>query len=112
VRRFRPELWRQKNWQLHHDNTPPHTSFFHLGILFTKSNITVVTHPSYFSVSSTEDKLKDRHFDTIEVIEAEARAVLNTLTEHGFQDAFKRGQKPSERCICPERDYFERNGGQ
>jgi hypothetical protein len=33
-------------------------------------------------------KLKGRHFDTIEAIEAESQAVLNTLTEHDFQDAF------------------------
>jgi hypothetical protein len=35
-------------------------------------------------------KLKGRHFDTIEVIEAQSQAVLNTLTEHDFQDAFKK----------------------
>jgi hypothetical protein len=34
-------------------------------------------------------KLKGRHFDTTEVIEAESQAVANTLTEHDFQDAFK-----------------------
>jgi hypothetical protein len=33
-------------------------------------------------------KLKDRHFDTVQVIEAESQAVPNTLTENGFQDAF------------------------
>jgi hypothetical protein len=33
-------------------------------------------------------KLKGRHFDATEVLEAELQAVLNTLTEHGFQDAF------------------------
>jgi hypothetical protein len=33
-------------------------------------------------------KLKGRHFDSTEVIEAESQAVLNTLTEHDFQDAF------------------------
>jgi hypothetical protein len=32
------------------------------------------------------------HFDTIEVIEAESQAVLNTLTEHDFQGAFKTGR--------------------
>jgi hypothetical protein len=37
--------------------------------------------------------LKGRHFDTIEVIEAESQAVLNTLTEHNFQDAFKKMAK-------------------
>jgi hypothetical protein len=31
-----------------------------------------------------------KNFDTIEVIEAESQAVLNTLTEHDFQDAFKK----------------------
>jgi hypothetical protein len=37
-------------------------------------------------------KLKDRHFDTIEVMEAEPLVVLNTLTEHNFQNAFKNGR--------------------
>jgi hypothetical protein len=35
-------------------------------------------------------KLKSRHFYTTEVIEAESQAVLNTLTEHDFQDALKK----------------------
>jgi hypothetical protein len=37
-------------------------------------------------------KLNGRHFDTIEVMEAESQAVLNTLIEHDFQDAFKNGR--------------------
>jgi hypothetical protein len=36
-------------------------------------------------------KLKRRHFDTTEVMEAESQMVLKTLTEHDFQDAFKNG---------------------
>jgi hypothetical protein len=34
-------------------------------------------------------KPKNRHSDTVDVIEAESQAVLNTLTEHNFQDEFK-----------------------
>jgi hypothetical protein len=34
-------------------------------------------------------KLRDRHFGTNKVIETELQAVLNTLTEHDFQHAFK-----------------------
>jgi hypothetical protein len=56
-------------------------------------------------------RLKGCHFDTTEVIEAESQAVLNTLTEHNFQDAFKKWQKRWERCICAEGDY-ECDGGQ
>jgi hypothetical protein len=37
--------------------------------------------------------LKGRHFDTIEVMEAESQALLNVLTGHDFQDAFKQWQK-------------------
>jgi hypothetical protein len=48
-----------------------------------------------------------RHFDTIEVLEADSHAVLNSLTEHGFQIAFKNWQKRWERCIRPGVNYFE-----
>jgi hypothetical protein len=44
-------------------------------------------------------KLKGSHFDTIEVIEAETQVALNTLTEHDFQDAFKKWQKHWDWCI-------------
>jgi hypothetical protein len=37
--------------------------------------------------------MKGRHFDTIEVMEAESQAVLNILMEHDFQDAFEKWQK-------------------
>jgi uncharacterized protein (DUF302 family) len=38
-------------------------------------------------------KLKSRHFDTIKEIESESQAVLNTLTEHDFQNGFNKRQK-------------------
>jgi hypothetical protein len=47
------------------------------------------THPT-FLFPRLKLKLKGRHFDTIEAIEAESQAVLNTHTEHDFQDAFKK----------------------
>jgi hypothetical protein len=57
------------------------------------------------SVSPTEDKA---HFDTIEVIEAESQAVLNTLIEHDFQKEFKKWQKCWQWCIWVEGNYFRR----
>jgi hypothetical protein len=39
-------------------------------------------------------------------------AVLNTFTEHDFQDTFKKWQKHWEWCICVEEDYFKGDGGQ
>jgi hypothetical protein len=57
-------------------------------------------------------KLKGLYFEMIEVIEAEVQAVLNTFTEHDFQDAFKKWQKCWERYIRTGGDYFEGDGGQ
>jgi hypothetical protein len=69
-----------------------HTSFF-TRELFTKTNMTAVPHPSYSPDFAPCDfslfpRLSGCHFDTTEVTEAEPQAVLNTLTEHDFQDAF------------------------
>jgi hypothetical protein len=108
VRRLRFERWRQKNWLLQSDNTSSQTSLFTRKFL-TKSNMTVVQHPPYFSLyPPLQIKLKG----TTEVNEAELQAVQNTLTEHGFQDAFKKWQKRWERCIRAQGDYIEGNGGQ
>jgi hypothetical protein len=49
VRRLRPELCWQKNWLLHYDNAPSHTSSFR-GEFWTIHNMTVVPHPPYFSL--------------------------------------------------------------
>jgi hypothetical protein len=58
---------------------------FHQGI-FYQNNTTFVSHPPYFSVT----RLKMKHSEITEVIEAESQAVLNSLTGHDFQDAFKK----------------------
>jgi hypothetical protein len=68
--------------------------------------MSVVINPPYFSLfPRLKIKLKGRHFDTTEVMEAESQAVLNTLTEQDFQDAFKKWQKLWERCIRAEGDH-------
>jgi hypothetical protein len=68
VRRLRSEIWLQKNWLLHHDNAPSHTSFLTRESL-TKNNTNVFPHLP---------NLKFRHVDTIELIEAESQVVLTT----------------------------------
>jgi hypothetical protein len=92
-------------------NAPSHTSFF-TREFFTKNNMIVVPHPPYFSVSQLKINLKGHHFNTTEVIKAESQAVLNTLTDHNFQDVFKKWQKHWEWYIHAEGDYFEADSGQ
>jgi hypothetical protein len=77
---------------LHHDNA--NTSFFTREFL-TKSSLTAVTtHPTFLFLP-LNIKLKSRNSDTIKVMEAQSQALLNTLSEHYFQDAFKKWQKHS-----------------
>jgi hypothetical protein len=50
-----------------------------------KNNMTVVLHLPFFSLfPQLRTKLKGRHFKTIELLDAESQAMLNTLTEHNF----------------------------
>jgi hypothetical protein len=57
----------------------------------TKTNATVVPHPTYFSLfPQLKIKVKVRHFLTTEETEAESHAELNTLAEYDFQDTVKK----------------------
>jgi hypothetical protein len=87
-----------------------HTSFVIRGFL-TEDNVTFVPHPPCFSLFSLlRIKLRDHHLVIIAVLEAESHAVLNTLTEHEYQDAFKNWQKHWEWCIHVEGCYFKGGG--
>jgi hypothetical protein len=63
---------------------------FHNGIFDQKQHYLSPTHHTFSRVSLIEDKSERSPFDAIDVIEAALQAVLNTLTEHDFQDAFKK----------------------
>jgi hypothetical protein len=110
VQRIRPKLGdKRTNWLLHDNNTTTSPGNF---IFFTKTNMTVIPHPRAFLLPLLQIKLKGRHFDITEVSEAEPHVVLNTCTEHNFQDAFKKLQKCWKQYIRTEGDYFEGNGDQ
>jgi hypothetical protein len=104
------QLFRQENWFLHHNNGLSHTTFMTMDFFDQKR---LSSSPTLlFSVLRLKRKLKGRHLDTTEVMEAESQAVLNVLKEDDFQDAFEEWQKRWERCIPAEGDYFEGGGGQ
>jgi hypothetical protein len=46
-------------------------------------------------------KLKDHRSGTIEVIEAESQVMLNTLTEHEFQDSLKKKKRAEALKMVP-----------
>jgi hypothetical protein len=53
--------------------------------------MTVIHISPYFSLFlRLKIKLKDHHFDTTEAIETKSQEMLNILTEHDLQDAYKK----------------------
>jgi hypothetical protein len=88
------------------------TTTHHLILLFSAGNLTQNTPTDLiFLFPQLQIELQGRHFGTIQVVEAELQAVLNTLTDK-LQDAFKKWQKCWEWCIHAEGNYFDGDGGQ
>jgi len=80
VRRKRPEMWKNGDWLLHHDNAPAYTSLV-LREFLTRNNMTTVPHPAYSPDLAPCDfyvfpkiilRLKGRRFVSIEEILAES----------------------------------------
>jgi hypothetical protein len=101
VRRKRPELWRNHNWLLHHDNAPTHTSL-ETKEFVTNSNMVIVLHPpclpdlapcDFALFPKLKMKLKGRHFDTVSNIQRESQAVLYNIKENDFHGAFEAWKK-------------------
>jgi hypothetical protein len=78
--------------------------------------MTVVPHPPYspdlapsnfFLFPKLKMKLKGRRFQTVEKIQAESQAVLNTLGENDFQECFKNWQRHWDRCQASEGNHFK-----
>jgi transposase len=91
-----PELWQERTWLLHHDNTPSHTSVL-IHQFLAEQKMAVIPHPPYSPDMAPCDffpfpkmKLKRRQFDTNEEIQAKSQTVLDTLTEKDFQEVFQK----------------------
>jgi transposase len=115
VRRKRPDQWQNNTWLLHHDNAPAHAAIPTRRFL-TDNNMTVVPHSPYspdlapsnfFLLPKLKMKLKGRRFQTVEEIQAESQASLDTLVENDFQECFKNWRPHWDRCQASEGNYFE-----
>jgi len=119
VRHKRPEMWKNRDLLLHHENAPAHTWLIVREFL-TNSNMTTVPHPAYSPDLAPCDfcvfpkmklRLKEWHFISIEEIQAESQQVLNTLTPADFTGCFQKWQNCWDHCIQAQGDYFERDSG-
>jgi histone-lysine N-methyltransferase SETMAR len=102
MQRKRPELWRNHNWLLHHDNVPAHTSLKTTTDTVTNNNMVIVPHPPYspdlvpcdFSFfPKLKIKLKGQHFQTVSGIQKVSQAVLDSIKENDFHSASEAWKK-------------------
>uniref|UniRef100_A0A3B5AEK4 Tc1-like transposase DDE domain-containing protein n=1 Tax=Stegastes partitus TaxID=144197 RepID=A0A3B5AEK4_9TELE len=101
VREKRRELWQDKLWLLHHDNTPAHDALSIRQFLAEK-NIAVLEQPPYSPHLALWDfflfpKLKG-------VIKG---TQLQRILEESFQECMAAWQRRLEKCVRLQGDYFE-----
>jgi transposase len=103
----RLEMWKNRNWLLHHDNVPAHTSLVVREFL-TTNNVSTVPYPAcsadlapcdFYVFPKMKLRLKGRCFASIEEGQAELQQILNTLTSADFNERFQKWQNHWDRCI-------------
>ena len=111
----RPDLWKNKNWLLHHDNAIAHTSLLVRKFL-AKHNTLMMPQPPYSPDLAPCDfllfpklkrNMKGRRYATIDEIKAASKEELNKITKNDFLKCFEDWKKRLHKCIISDGDYSE-----
>ncbi|UYV65404.1 hypothetical protein LAZ67_3004252 [Cordylochernes scorpioides] len=87
IRQKRPDLWKNKNWLLHHDNAPAHTSLLVRDFL-AKNNTLIMPQPPYspdlapcdfFLFPKLKRPMKGRRYATLDEIKTASKEELNKI---------------------------------
>ncbi|UYV70266.1 hypothetical protein LAZ67_7002326 [Cordylochernes scorpioides] len=88
----RPDLWRTKNWLLHHDNAPAHTSLLVRDFL-AKNNTLMMPQPPYsldlapcdfFLFPKLKRPMKGRRYNTLDEIKTASKEKLKKILKMIF----------------------------
>ncbi|KAG5323782.1 MOS1T transposase, partial [Pseudoatta argentina] len=105
-------LWKNKNWLLHHDNAPAHTSLL-VREFVAKNNTLMISQPPYspdlapcdfFLFPKLKRPMKGRRYDTIEEIKTASKEELNKITKKDFLKCFEDWKKRWHKCIISDGD--------
>ncbi|UYV67049.1 hypothetical protein LAZ67_4003761 [Cordylochernes scorpioides] len=87
IRQKRPDLWKNKNWLLHHDNAPAHTSLLVRDFL-AKNNTLMMPQPPYspdlapcdfFLFPKLKRPMKGRRYATLDEIKTASKEELKKI---------------------------------
>ncbi|UYV78911.1 hypothetical protein LAZ67_17000241 [Cordylochernes scorpioides] len=98
----RPDLWKNKNWLLHHNNAPAHTSLLVRDRL-AKNNTLMMPQPPYspdlapcdfFLFPKLKRPMKGRRYATLDEIKTASKEELKKIFKNDFFEVLRRLEKP------------------
>ncbi|UYV72461.1 hypothetical protein LAZ67_9003248 [Cordylochernes scorpioides] len=97
IHQKRPDLWTNKNWLLHHDNAPAHTSLL-VRVFLAKTNTRMMPQPPYSPDLAPCDFLlfpklkrpmKGRRYATLDEIKKASKEELKKILKNDFLECFE-----------------------
>ncbi|UYV85140.1 hypothetical protein LAZ67_X004709 [Cordylochernes scorpioides] len=107
IRQKRPDLWKNKNWLLHHDNAPAHTSLLVRDFL-AKNNTLMMLQPPYspdlapcdlFLFPNLKRPIKGRRYATLDEIKTASKEELKKILKNDFLKCFEDWKNRWHKCI-------------
>ncbi|UYV73990.1 JRKL, partial [Cordylochernes scorpioides] len=105
IRQKRPDLWKNKNWLLHHNNASAHTSLLVRDFL-AKNNTLMMPQPPYspdlapcdfFLFPKLKRPMKGRRYATLDEINTASKDELKKIFKNDFLKCFEDWKKPISR---------------
>ncbi|UYV60468.1 PHKG1 [Cordylochernes scorpioides] len=102
IRQKCPDLWKNKNWLLHHDNAPAHTSLLVRNFL-AKNNTLMMLQPPYspdlapcdfFLFPKLKRPMKGRSYARLDKIKTASKEELKKIFKNDFFEVLRRLEKP------------------
>ncbi|UYV63804.1 hypothetical protein LAZ67_2005705, partial [Cordylochernes scorpioides] len=117
IRQKRPDLWKNKNWLLHHDNAPAHTSLLVRDFL-AKNNTLMMPQPPYsldlapcdvFLFPKLKRPMKGRRYATLDETKTTSKEELKNIKKKkkDFLKCFEDWKNRWHKCIISHGDHFE-----
>ncbi|UYV64174.1 hypothetical protein LAZ67_2006932 [Cordylochernes scorpioides] len=102
IRQKLPDLWKNKNWLLHHNNAPAHTSLV-VRDLLAKNDTLMMPQPPYssdlapcdfFLFPKLKRPMKGRRYSTLDEIKPASKEELKKIFKKLFFEVLRRLEKP------------------
>ncbi|UYV62563.1 hypothetical protein LAZ67_2001108 [Cordylochernes scorpioides] len=115
IRQKRPDLWKNKNWLLHHDNAPAHTSLLVHDFLAKNNTLMMPQQPyspdlapcDFFLFPKLKRPMKGRRYATLDEIKTASKEELKNIFKNDFLKCFEDWKNRWDKCIISHGDYFE-----